>query len=352
MTTHVTELLPCPFCGSTEIDPTGWASTETAGPACEDCGASAGDIKGTVEHNVAAWNRRSLSSDSVSDGSKGVRVKPLTWKANGTTSLWTGELLFGAYYTAYDEGDGWRSFREQFFSGSSAEIAFGDKASVLSAAEADYRQRILSALDSGTGGQEPVAQGRDDLDEWIIGELSNAKALSTDGMCVMTSTATVLRAVRQALSVVASLQPKAVTITDEMVEAYAKTTGGLIVTEDKPTHAPEARAVTDLSRAQAEINRLVKWKDELLRAEKTQRLARESAEADLARAREALEFYANPKTYQEQSREAWREENPTKDPTVAMRCGRFSVEANPGFVIAPIHHDGQGNRARAALTPR
>lgn len=78
----------------------------------------------------------------------------------------------------------------------------------------------------------------------------------------------------------------------------------------------------------------------------------ESAEADLARAREALEFYANPKTYQEQSREAWREENPTKDPTVAMRCGRFSVEANPGFVIAPIHHDGQGNRARAALTPR
>lgn len=84
-------------------------------------------------------------------------------------------------------------------------------------------------------------------------------------------------------------------------------------------------------------------------AANTLRVRAESAEADLASAREALKFYADPKNYREQSREEWQRENPTKDPTTAMRCGRFSVEAKPGFVVAPIYHDGQGNRARAAL---
>lgn len=53
-------LAPCPFCGSNAIDPTGWASTDSAGPACEDCGASAGKSGDTVKQNVAAWNRRAV----------------------------------------------------------------------------------------------------------------------------------------------------------------------------------------------------------------------------------------------------------------------------------------------------
>lgn len=44
------KLLPCPFCASTNIDPTGWASTEREGPACDDCSATAD----TVER----WNTR------------------------------------------------------------------------------------------------------------------------------------------------------------------------------------------------------------------------------------------------------------------------------------------------------
>lgn len=50
------KLSACPFCGSAEVDPEGWAShnPETderrVGPACDDCGASA--------ESVEAWNRR------------------------------------------------------------------------------------------------------------------------------------------------------------------------------------------------------------------------------------------------------------------------------------------------------
>ncbi|MHC9085388.1 Lar family restriction alleviation protein [Luteimonas sp. RIT-PG2_3] len=54
----MTELKPCPFCGSTSIDEKGWASSNSAGPACDDCGASAGNATGTLEGNIAAWNRR------------------------------------------------------------------------------------------------------------------------------------------------------------------------------------------------------------------------------------------------------------------------------------------------------
>src|SRR5690606_31523542 len=40
------------------IDSKGWASTDSAGPACDDCGAGAGGVRGTLQDNIAAWNRR------------------------------------------------------------------------------------------------------------------------------------------------------------------------------------------------------------------------------------------------------------------------------------------------------
>lgn len=52
------ELKPCPFCGSKEIDPRGWASTDSAGPACDDCGAATGDVGDTLEENIRLWNTR------------------------------------------------------------------------------------------------------------------------------------------------------------------------------------------------------------------------------------------------------------------------------------------------------
>lgn len=46
----MTHLLPCPFCASKNIDPEGWASTERAGPACDDCAGTA--------DTVELWNSR------------------------------------------------------------------------------------------------------------------------------------------------------------------------------------------------------------------------------------------------------------------------------------------------------
>lgn len=51
-------LKPCPFCGSANIDVRGWASEMTAGPACDECGASAGGATDSIANNIAAWNAR------------------------------------------------------------------------------------------------------------------------------------------------------------------------------------------------------------------------------------------------------------------------------------------------------
>ena len=56
------ELLPCPFCGSADIDlvPTYHAGRGT--PICTDCGANVG-VHDTDEENNAAWNRRADNSE-------------------------------------------------------------------------------------------------------------------------------------------------------------------------------------------------------------------------------------------------------------------------------------------------
>lgn len=47
------DLLPCPFCGSPNVDPRGWAGNDGShGPACDDCCGSA--------QTVELWNSRPL----------------------------------------------------------------------------------------------------------------------------------------------------------------------------------------------------------------------------------------------------------------------------------------------------
>lgn len=49
----MSELKPCPFCGSSNIDDHGWASGDGRhGPACDDCGGTA--------DSVMLWNARPL----------------------------------------------------------------------------------------------------------------------------------------------------------------------------------------------------------------------------------------------------------------------------------------------------
>lgn len=57
----MTELKACPFCGSKNIDPRGWLGEgDVTGPACYDCGGSAGESAKTAQENVVLWNTRPL----------------------------------------------------------------------------------------------------------------------------------------------------------------------------------------------------------------------------------------------------------------------------------------------------
>lgn len=78
MTTSNVELLPCPFCGSDSIDEMGWASTDSAGPACDDCGASAGGVARTLQDNIAAWNRRATAAKDAEVEELRAEVERLT----------------------------------------------------------------------------------------------------------------------------------------------------------------------------------------------------------------------------------------------------------------------------------
>jgi len=56
---EASELKPCPFCGSENIDARGWSSIgNISGPACDDCGASAGKVSKSNADNITAWNTR------------------------------------------------------------------------------------------------------------------------------------------------------------------------------------------------------------------------------------------------------------------------------------------------------
>ncbi len=63
----------------------------------------------------------------------------------------------------------------------------------------------------------------------------------------------------------------------------------------------------------------------------------------------ALEFYADPVTYEEILLSEWFRDNPGKDASTGYRCGRVDVTARSGFAIAPIWKDYPGKRAKEAL---
>jgi hypothetical protein len=55
---------PCPFCGSTNIDPEGWCTRDgVTGPACNNCSSSAGSYSKTSQDNAALWDTRPLEQE-------------------------------------------------------------------------------------------------------------------------------------------------------------------------------------------------------------------------------------------------------------------------------------------------
>lgn len=74
----MTELLPCPFCGSSDVDAAGWLDGQgRRGPECMGCGATA--------QSVDAWNRRHTPA--------GWQLVPVEPTAGMMRALWQAEPL-------------------------------------------------------------------------------------------------------------------------------------------------------------------------------------------------------------------------------------------------------------------
>lgn len=139
--TEAVKLLPCPFCGSTNIDPEGWVSTERKGPACDECAGCA--------DTVELWNSRPLSQA----GAGGVVVKPLVYvKPHGSETLTKCETLLGdAVVWTHPEANGsWFWKLGSIASGTEANEADCKKMLWLT-----YEARIRSALAAGPSAAEP-----------------------------------------------------------------------------------------------------------------------------------------------------------------------------------------------------
>lgn len=86
------ELNPCPFCGSRNIDAEGWRNSEgVTGPACDDCGASAGSVSQDSTANIAAWNTRSPAEICKGDEWKSLSVTAIAAE-NTSVAEYVGSL--------------------------------------------------------------------------------------------------------------------------------------------------------------------------------------------------------------------------------------------------------------------
>lgn len=141
MANGTVSLLPCPFCGGAvwfgDVQkPDGQSEWIISGYRawCSECKTSM-DEKPTKAEATSAWNLRSVPTP----------VKPVEWKQH-TEGVWRSETLIGDYRVwTHHEADGtW------FWNLSGGTITKSDKCvsadAGKAAAEADYRDRILSAL--------------------------------------------------------------------------------------------------------------------------------------------------------------------------------------------------------------
>jgi hypothetical protein len=175
MTDHEKGIEACPFCG----EPT-TAEIEDNGSGCfwvicdnvkDGCGCE-GPYKHSEEDAIAAWNRRAATSKPVAEAVKvkpQCTIKPLEWEegAPGTYKQ-IAESPFGHYSVWEINGTAcWSPWK----SGSGA-IVDGGLVEAKAAAQADYEQRIMSALSTPP---QPEAQG-EPVAWWIVG----SSAVTTD----------------------------------------------------------------------------------------------------------------------------------------------------------------------------
>jgi len=141
------KLLPCPFCGSDRI--TVMPIRDGAQASCKDCCAKSepmvhgpNGVNSTWEGAHASWNRRK------------VKVKPLKWKLAKISDEWdrfSVETIFGSY-EALEFSDGTCGFSSPDLCEETSVEHGGFKTieDAKAAAQADYEQRILSAIEGAT----------------------------------------------------------------------------------------------------------------------------------------------------------------------------------------------------------
>jgi hypothetical protein len=99
------ELLPCPFCASNNIDAEGWASSDRAGPACDDCAGTA--------DTTELWNTRPLEAKKSIEVDIGAAVTAL--QASPDLAAMMNELVGGPALTeAHAEIDRLRAALKPF----------------------------------------------------------------------------------------------------------------------------------------------------------------------------------------------------------------------------------------------
>jgi len=147
------ELLPCPFCGSANIDPAQWSGNDGKfGPGCGDCGALA--------ETAADWNRRAALANQPAPTVPATPVEYIAWWTSIETDL-RKSLLIGAGRDRERLHD---LLRTAYEAGQAAHQPAQEQASpahetIVSEAGA------LVCTACGTTAQAPVAAAPDALDD-------------------------------------------------------------------------------------------------------------------------------------------------------------------------------------------
>jgi hypothetical protein len=150
----MTDPLACPFCGSRNVAHGLFGGDMivkcigcfSGGPPVEAPEFS--DMVEKREQAVAAWNRRPEPSKPVAEAVK-VKPKPLEWKPNATDTFcracWFAAHPYGGYHI-YERDTNGKGRIRYFTSPIAALTEYSSLEDAKAAAQADYEQRIMSAL--------------------------------------------------------------------------------------------------------------------------------------------------------------------------------------------------------------